>query len=87
MVLTASSVLVGVVPLVWLSKNLQHSALGRHLERTSVGSVVLSQRDAVAVDLGDRLLALNRHDADVHVRAGVHVVVAVNLLLTVIGHS
>ncbi len=87
MVLTASSVLVGVVPLVWLGVDLQHGALGRHLERTCVDSVVLSQRDAVAVDLGNRLLTLNRHDADVHVRAGVHVVVAVNLLLTVIGHG
>lgn len=87
MVLTVSSVLVGVVPLVRLGVDLQHGALSRHLERASVGSVVLSQRDAVAVDFRNGLLALNRHDADVHVRAGMHVVVAVNLLLTVVGHG
>ena len=86
MVLTASSVLIHVVPLVWLSKDLQHGTLGRHLERTGVSSVVLSQHDAVAVDLGNWLLALNRHNADVHVRAGMYVVVAVNFLLAVIGH-
>ena len=85
--LAASSVLVSVVPLVGLGVDLQHGTLGRHLERTGVCSVVLGQRDTVAVDLRDRLLALNRHDADVHVRAGVHLVVAVDFLLTVVGHG
>ena len=87
MVLTASSVLVGVVPFVRLGEDLQHGALDRHLERTGVDSVVLSQRDTITIDLGNRLLALNRHDADVHVRAGMYVVVAVDFLLTVIGHG
>ena len=80
-------VLVHEVHLVSFGVDLQNCALCRHLERTSVGSVVLGQRDAVTIDLRDRLLTLNRHDADVHVRAGVHLVVAVDFLLTVIGHG
>jgi len=87
MVLTASSVLVNVVPLIWLGEDLQHGALGRHLERTSVDSVVLSQHDTIAVDLGNWLFALNRHDVDVHVSAGMHVVVAVDFLLAVVRHG
>ena len=59
MVLTASSVLVGVVPLVWLGENLQHGALSRHLERTSVGFDDGEEPRGHATQIGD-VLALAR---------------------------
>ncbi len=77
-----------VVKVIGVGVDLQHGGLRGHLERTSVSAVVLGQGNVgAAVDVSRGHLTLYGNNADVHVRAGMHVVVAVDLLLAVIRHG
>ena len=86
---TSFGLIASVEPVVArVGVNLQRRTLGRHHERTSVGTVVLGQCNGVrTIVLSCGHLTINWHNADVHGRARGHCVTGVEFLSVSVRHG